>query len=77
MKFRLLFRLLPALLAPIMLWAGTSGKITGKITDGETGMPLAGVNVVVTGTTYGTAADASGRYVIMNIPGGHTLLLRL
>ncbi|MCH8838472.1 MAG: TonB-dependent receptor, partial [Candidatus Marinimicrobia bacterium] len=70
MKFRLLFRLLPALLAPIMLWAGTSGKITGKITDGETGMPLAGVNVVVTGTTYGTAADASGRYVIMNIPAG-------
>ncbi len=70
MKFRLLFRLLPAILAPIILWAGTTGKITGKIIDAETGMPLAGANVVVTGTSYGTAAGADGRYVIMNIPAG-------
>ncbi len=52
------------------LWAGTTGKLTGKVTDGENGSPLAGVNVIVAGTSYGAATDASGAYLITNVPAG-------
>lgn len=37
--------------------------ITGKVTD-ETGEPLAGVNIVMKGTTIGTMTDVDGKYVI-------------
>jgi TonB-linked SusC/RagA family outer membrane protein len=36
--------------------------IEGRVTDGETGSPLPGVNVVVPNTTVGTATNADGRY---------------
>ncbi len=39
-------------------------KVTGTITDAETGTPLPGVNVVVDGTTLGTVTDENGRYSI-------------
>jgi len=42
--------------------------ITGTVTDSK-GEPLAGVNVVVTGTTVGTLSDANGKYTI-NVPQG-------
>jgi len=42
--------------------------ITGTVTDSK-GEPLAGVNVVVTGTTVGTLTDANGKYSI-NVPQG-------
>jgi len=50
------------------LIAGTTGKISGRVTDSETGVPLAGVNVVIEGTTMGAATDVDGRFVILNIP---------
>jgi TonB-linked SusC/RagA family outer membrane protein len=37
-------------------------KISGIVTDGVTGEPLPGVNVVVEGSTIGTVTDGSGRY---------------
>ena len=46
------------------------GRIAGVITDSETGEPLPGANVVVTGTTRGAAADAEGSYYILNVPPG-------
>ncbi len=52
-------------------FAGTSGKIAGKVSDSENGKPLAGVNVVVEGTTMGAATDLDGYYVILNVPSGH------
>jgi len=42
--------------------------IAGTVTDSK-GQPLAGVNVVVTGTTVGTLTDANGKYSI-NVPQG-------
>ena len=39
-----------------------SKRITGKVTSTEDGSPLPGVNVVVKGTTTGTATDADGAY---------------
>src|SRR4051812_41026080 len=36
--------------------------VSGRITSSEDGGPLPGVNVVLQGTTTGTASDADGRY---------------
>jgi outer membrane receptor protein involved in Fe transport len=50
--------------------AGTTGKVTGTVTDGKTGEPLVGVNVVIDGTRLGGATNARGQYVILNVPPG-------
>jgi TonB-linked SusC/RagA family outer membrane protein len=47
-------------------------KITGTVTD-EKGNPLAGVTVLVKGTTNGTLTDASGKYIINNAPQNATM----
>ena len=47
-----------------------TGKVSGKITDAKTGAALAGVNVFIEDTPYGTATDEFGEYVILNIPPG-------
>jgi TonB-dependent starch-binding outer membrane protein SusC len=39
-------------------------KVTGKVTDASTGLPLPGVNVVVSGTTIGAITDINGNYSI-------------
>ena len=36
--------------------------ISGTVVDAETGEPLAGVNILVSGTTTGTSTDAEGRF---------------
>ena len=38
--------------------------VTGTVTDAATQQPLAGVNVLVKGTTQGTTSDSEGRYII-------------
>jgi outer membrane receptor protein involved in Fe transport len=52
------------------MFGGTTGKITGKITDAENGEPLAGVNIVIKGTTMGAASAVDGDYIILNVPPG-------
>jgi len=54
----------------INIFAGTKGKIAGKVTDAATGEPLIGVNVIVEGTTLGAATDKDGEYYIINISPG-------
>ena len=44
-------------------------EIAGRITDGSNKAPMAGVTVVVEGSTIGTSSDADGRYVL-KIPAG-------
>ncbi len=58
------------LLCPAMLWAGITGKISGRVADAETGDPLPGANVIIVGTMLGAAADAEGDYFVINIPPG-------
>lgn len=52
-----------------------SGKISGTVTDSETGEPLIGVNIIVEGTSIGSATDFEGFYFIINLrPGTYTLV---
>ncbi|RMD48143.1 MAG: TonB-dependent receptor [Ignavibacteria bacterium] len=57
-------------LLSITLHAGTTGKLTGKVIDKETGEPLPFVNIILEGTMLGAATDMEGNYVILNIPPG-------
>jgi len=50
--------------------AGTTGKISGKITDKATGDPMIGANVIIEGTSMGTATTIDGSYYIINVPPG-------
>lgn len=47
-----------------------SGKLSGQVTDSTTGEPLFAANVIVSGTTMGSAADLNGYYSILNIRPG-------
>ncbi len=53
-----------------LLNGGTTGKITGTITDKQSGIPLVGCNVLVEGTDLGASTDIDGQYFILNIPPG-------
>jgi len=52
------------------------GRVTGTVTD-EKRSPLAGVTILVKGTTTGTLTDVSGKYTIDNIPQNATLIFSL
>jgi outer membrane receptor protein involved in Fe transport len=57
------------------LYAGGTGKITGKVTDAQTGEELIGINVLVEGTSTGAATGVDGTYIINNIePGVYSLI---
>ncbi len=47
-----------------LVYAGTTGKISGKIIDAANKVGLPGANIIIQGTTKGASADLSGRYVI-------------
>ncbi|MEM6336172.1 MAG: carboxypeptidase-like regulatory domain-containing protein, partial [Bacteroidota bacterium] len=69
---RLLTAALFVLLA-VPAWAQT-GKISGRVTDAQTGDALPGVNVIIEGTTQGAGTDLDGYYTILNVrPGTYTL----
>ena len=46
------------------------GKISGTVTEADTGEPLPGVNVVIEGTTLGTTSDEEGDYFLANLAPG-------
>lgn len=69
MMRRTLFFILLMLL-PMLVLAGTTGKIVGTITDAKSGEKLPGVNVIIDGTRMGAATDIDGYYMILNVPPG-------
>ena len=68
-KFVKIFLLL--LLFASSLYAGTTGKLNGYVTDKETGEIILGANIIVEGTYFGAASDLEGYYYINNIPPGN------
>ncbi len=50
--------------------AQTAGKIEGTVTDRDTGQPLPGAQVIVSGTQLGNISDDNGYYFINNVPAG-------
>lgn len=65
--------LLITLLCSSFLWAGTTGKIKGTITDAE-GEPLIGANIIIENTMMGASSDGQGIYYILNVPPGEYTL---
>jgi len=55
------------LLIPSMLFSQTTGKISGIVTDVDTGEPLIGVNIILEGTTMGAASAIDGSFYIINV----------
>lgn len=78
MEYKRSVRFVLSLLAIILfvsgsVFAGTKGKIAGKVVD-ESGEALIGVQVLVVGTTKGTVTDLDGKYSILNLdPGTYTV----
>ncbi len=63
--------LLLTLFIPYLLFAGVTGKLSGKISESGTDEPLIGANILIEGTGLGAATDEEGKYIILNIPPGN------
>jgi outer membrane receptor protein involved in Fe transport len=61
---------LVALALPVAAFAQSTGKLSGRVIDAETGEGLPGANVLIVGTQFGTAADFDGNYTILGLPVG-------
>lgn len=51
-----------------------SGSIKGVVTDAATGEPLIGGNVIVVGTSLGSATDINGNYFLRVVPAGTRII---
>ena len=69
---RILLLLLVSMVGLSPSWAQRT--VTGTVTAEEDGSPIPGVNVVVKGTSSGTATDVEGRYTI-DVPGEDAVLV--
>lgn len=69
---RFVLVLLSCLLSSTIWAQGT--EVTGRVTSAEDGLGIPGVNVVVEGTSKGTATDVDGNYTILLEPGENTLV---
>jgi len=72
-------RILPLLLLLCLIitpaiMAQSTGMIEGKVVEMQSMEALAGVNVMLNGTTYGDASDIDGNYTIENVPAGIYIL---
>lgn len=50
-------------------FAGTSGKLAGRVLD-QKKRPLAGANLAIPGVRLGALSDAEGRFAVIGIPAG-------
>jgi hypothetical protein len=57
--------------APLLLFAGSTGKISGNISDKKNHDPLVGANILIEGTRLGAISDVLGDFFIINIPPGN------
>lgn len=71
---RLLLSLLVCLSSFTVL--AQKGKIEGKVTDAKSGVPVAGISVVISGTKTGTFTNTDG-YFILNLDAGKKYAITL
>jgi len=69
------FRFLAGLVALLFCFAAPlaaqdTGRVTGEVTNLDTGEPLTGAQIVLEGTGLGALANNVGRFVLMNVPAG-------
>lgn len=71
-KLRILLPLSIALfvLSSSILFSQSSGKIIGNVIEKESGEPIPFANIYIEDTNFGSSADVSGNYVILNVPPG-------
>lgn len=73
---KLFFIIIGLLLVSSGLYAQT-GKVSGKVTDLETGEPLIGASVMIQGTNLGAATNLNGEYIILNVsPGKYSIVAK-
>ena len=60
--------ILTILFSSQFIWG--AARISGKVTDSSTGEPLFGANLVLEGTSIGSATNAEGNYLIQDVPAG-------
>jgi outer membrane receptor protein involved in Fe transport len=65
-----IYLFLITILTTTAIYAGTTGKIAGKIIDASSKEELIGANITLVGTNYGAASDFEGNFFIINIPPG-------
>ncbi|MGB8656697.1 MAG: TonB-dependent receptor [Candidatus Zixiibacteriota bacterium] len=54
----------------VPVFGSMTGKISGRVTDVESGAELPGASIQIAGTTMGNNAGADGSYFIINVPPG-------
>ncbi|MFQ5640647.1 MAG: carboxypeptidase-like regulatory domain-containing protein [bacterium] len=61
----------------VLVWQKNQSKalITGKVIDGDTGLPLENVNVFLANTMMGSATNSNGQFRIRNVPRGRFELI--
>ena len=59
-----------ALASAAPAFAQATGQVTGTVADSVTGEPLAGAQVLITGTKLGTVAGNDGHFLIQGVPAG-------
>lgn len=65
-----LLTLISLLLTASLAFGGVTGKIAGRLLEEGTNEPLAGVNIVIKGTSLGSTTDLDGSFFILNVPVG-------
>jgi hypothetical protein len=73
-----IIRVLGTLVAAVLIStpgiAAQTGSVTGRVTDAQTGLPVARVQVFIFDQELGGLSQQNGRYLLQNVPAGtHTL----
>ncbi len=72
--FRKFYTILLLMLFSCSFVLAQSGRVSGKVTDKETGEPLIGANIIIVGTSFGAASDVNGDYTIRQVqPGNYSI----
>ncbi len=69
MQRRILILILMLFLITFSLFAGTTGKLAGRVKD-DGGNPIPFANIILEGTQIGTQTKENGQFIIINIPPG-------